>query len=133
MASSDRINDLIDLANESTYDDQNDFGYNSAVSFEQINLENLTFSYVKGTPVFSSLTYEIKKGDKIAIVGPSGCGKTSFSRLLLSFVTPDTGTINLINQQGQIIPQALKHGSTLRMFPKKTFSFLAQSRKIYRC
>ncbi len=48
--------------------------------------------------VFSGISLEIKKGDKIVISGSSGCGKTSLFGLILGFVFPAEGRILFENE-----------------------------------
>ena len=43
--------------------------------------ENVTFSYDQGD-VLKNLSFEIKKGEKVAFVGPSGCGKSTVLALV---------------------------------------------------
>jgi len=41
--------------------------------------------------LFRGLTFEIHRGDRIAIVGPNGCGKTTLLEVLAEIAAPDTG------------------------------------------
>ena len=54
-------------------------GQNSAVKGEigDIELDNVSFSYVKDKKLIEGLNLSVKKGQRIAIVGPTGCGKTT--------------------------------------------------------
>jgi ATP-binding cassette subfamily F protein 3 len=44
--------------------------------------------------LFLDLTFEMRRGQRLAIVGPNGCGKSSLLRLLTLQEAPDTGTVN---------------------------------------
>jgi ATPase subunit of ABC transporter with duplicated ATPase domains len=46
-------------------------------------------------PVIHNLSFEIHKGDKIALIGNNGRGKTTLLKLLAGKLTPDSGTITL--------------------------------------
>ncbi|WP_442593536.1 phosphonate ABC transporter ATP-binding protein [Neobacillus sp. D3-1R] len=46
----------------------------------------------------SSLSFSVKKGEKIAIIGPSGAGKTTLFNLLTGIVSPYEGTILIDGQ-----------------------------------
>jgi ATP-binding cassette subfamily F protein 3 len=45
------------------------------------------------TPLFSDITFEIKKGDKTALIGPNGIGKTTLIKILVGAVTPYKGRV----------------------------------------
>lgn len=72
-------------------------------AFEKICINNVSFEYNSEQEIIHHLNLEIINGDKIAIIGPSGSGKTTFSRLLLSFLKPKSGEINVITGAGEII------------------------------
>ena len=50
------------------------------VTFNQVN-----FSYDEGIPVLKEISFNIKAGEKLAIVGPTGSGKSTLIRLLSRF------------------------------------------------
>jgi len=59
-----------------------------------IIVENLTFSYPgNSSPAIRNITFEIKRGEIIALVGPNGAGKSTLVRLLTRLYDPDSGTI----------------------------------------
>lgn len=62
-----------------------------------INLENVSFSYVKDKKLIEELNLSVKKGQRIAIVGPTGCGKTTIINLLMRFYDVDSGSIKVEN------------------------------------
>jgi NitT/TauT family transport system ATP-binding protein len=58
-----------------------------------INVQDLSFRYESGDPVFSSLDFAIAENETVALVGPSGCGKSTLLRLIAGLETPETGRI----------------------------------------
>jgi len=48
--------------------------------------------------VLSRLSFQIERGERIAIHGPSGSGKTTVLRLLAGFATPDEGVVRIANR-----------------------------------
>ena len=74
-------------------------GQNSAVNGEigDIELDNVSFSYVKDRKLIEGLNLSVKKGQRIAIVGPTGCGKTTIINLLMRFYDVDSGSIRVEN------------------------------------
>jgi len=74
-------------------------GQNSVVKGEigDIELDNVSFSYVKDRKLIEGLNLSVKKGKRIAIVGPTGCGKTTIINLLMRFYDVDSGSIRVEN------------------------------------
>ena len=61
----------------------------------QIQIKDLSFSYVPERPLIDDFNLDVKPGQRIAIVGPTGCGKTTFINLLMRFYDPQDGEIRL--------------------------------------
>lgn len=47
-----------------------------------IEVDDVNFSYVKGTEVLRDITMNINRGEVTAFIGPSGCGKSTLLRCL---------------------------------------------------
>lgn len=73
--------------------------------------ENVSFSYPPGKVelesgtrpeqtlgILKNISFEIKPGEKVALIGPSGAGKTTVMRLLLRFMDPNSGSIKINGQ-----------------------------------
>ena len=56
---------------------------------------NVNFSYIPNTQVLNEISFNIKKGSKVAIVGSTGAGKTSVINLLNRFYDIDSGEISI--------------------------------------
>ena len=61
-----------------------------------ITVKNLSFKYPQNEKAaLSNVSFGIEKGSYVAIVGYNGCGKSTLARLLCGLETPDTGTIEI--------------------------------------
>ncbi len=90
-ASTARINEV--FACEGDFDS---IGSSSEVS-GAISFENVTFTYPNGSgvPAIRNLSFDVAKGERLAIIGPTGSGKSTICWLLLRFYDIDSGTIAL--------------------------------------
>lgn len=71
----------------------------------QLRLEQVSLSASASSQyLLRGISFEVFKGDRIAIVGPSGAGKTSLLRLLNRLGEPTSGSIYLENQEYRQIP-----------------------------
>lgn len=66
----------------------------SDFEYENLKVENLSFSYDGKTKVLEEIRMHAEKGEIIGIVGESGCGKSTFLKLLLRFWERDGGEID---------------------------------------
>ena len=48
-----------------------------------------------GVPVIDDVSFEVARGDAIAIMGPSGCGKSTLLYILGALERPSSGTVTL--------------------------------------
>lgn len=70
-----------------------------------VSLSNLSFAYQSGKPVFLNANCRIEAGKITAVTGPTGSGKSTLIRLLLSFLDPSGGSLELHSDCSP--PQAL--------------------------
>lgn len=63
-----------------------------------LKVKNISFTYIKN-PVVENISFEIKKGQNIALIGESGCGKSTLMKLLYGLYDLDYGEIHYNNKQ----------------------------------
>ena len=74
-----------------------------------IRFDDVSFSYAKGDkPIFTHFTHYFKPATKTAILGETGIGKTTLFRLILGFIQPTSGKIE-VGHSLSFVPQ----GNTL--------------------
>ena len=61
----------------------------------QLRFEDVSFSYVDGTPVLRGVDLEVNPGETVALVGPTGAGKTTILALISRLYDPDRGRVTL--------------------------------------
>ena len=60
-----------------------------------IVFSHVTFSYQPGQPALNDVSFQIRAGEKIALIGPTGSGKSTLIKLLMRLYEPDSGEILL--------------------------------------
>lgn len=63
---------------------------------------NIYKSYDGKTNILKGISFELNKGDFIAVMGPSGAGKTTFLNCISTLDTPSDGSI-LIHQKNLLL------------------------------
>lgn len=61
-----------------------------------VDFEDVGFSYQ--APVIKEATFQVQEGEFVGIIGPNGGGKTTLLKLILGFIKPDSGTIQVFGQ-----------------------------------
>jgi ATP-binding cassette subfamily B protein len=89
MVAADRVFEV--LENESVIKDT---GYiTSSEGKGKIEFKNVRFSYTKDHYILKDINFEIKAGEKLAIVGSTGSGKTTLINILSRFYELNEGSI----------------------------------------
>ena len=89
-----------------------------------IDARNISKSYGSGANRFDALTdvtFQVQRGESVAIVGKSGSGKSTLMHLIALLDKPDAGTILVEDKDALRIKQR-----ELNKFRNKTFGFVFQ-------
>ncbi len=60
-----------------------------------IKLTGITFGYDGKPLLFDSLNFSLSEGERVGIIGPNGCGKTTLFNIIMGFVRPARGLIEI--------------------------------------
>ncbi len=63
--------------------------------FETIEIRDMTFSYIPGTPVLRNVDLKIEAGQTVALVGHTGAGKSTLADLVCRFYDPQEGAVTI--------------------------------------
>ena len=58
--------------------------------YDVLHIENLAKSYVD-KKLFSGLSFDLKRGEKIALIGENGRGKTTLFNIIMDKIKSDSG------------------------------------------
>ena len=61
---------------------------------EVLTVRKLSFAYPGGVPLFSDLSFAVRRGEHILFLGDNGCGKSTLLRLLVGQLTGTQGRID---------------------------------------
>mgnify|MGYP006280591819 FL=1 len=56
---------------------------------------DLTAPYPAGAPLFTKLSFQLRRGQKVALAGPNGCGKTTLLKIISAGLTPGAGSVHI--------------------------------------
>jgi len=93
IAAGDRVHELLATATE---DDSTESRILTIrTDSAAIKFQNVQFAYHPTQPVLRDLSFLVPQGSRTALVGPTGCGKTTSMQLLLRFLEPQAGNIEI--------------------------------------
>jgi subfamily B ATP-binding cassette protein MsbA len=90
VAAGERIFAVLDAENEikDAADSVEFEGFNDKIEFRDVR-----FSYDESREIIKGVSFEVRKGETVALVGPSGGGKSTLSELMERFYDTDSGDI----------------------------------------
>jgi ABC-2 type transport system ATP-binding protein len=79
-----------------------------------VRTEQLTKRYASGLLAVEGVDLEVREGDLFGFLGPNGAGKTTTIRMLLSLISPTSGSIEVLGHQVTLAsPHALEGVGTM--------------------
>ncbi|MDR7434015.1 MAG: ABC transporter ATP-binding protein [Armatimonadota bacterium] len=60
-----------------------------------VAFRNVSFTYDGQQEVLTDITFEVRPGERVAIIGPSGAGKSTLINLILRFYDPTQGVVEI--------------------------------------
>jgi cobalt/nickel transport system ATP-binding protein len=63
-----------------------------------VEVQEVKFNYPRGINALSGVSFEIKKGEKVAILGPNGSGKSTLMLLMAGLLIPTKGEIKVFDE-----------------------------------
>ena len=109
MAGAERVFALLDREPESLDDED---AIDPPPIEGRVELKDLGFEYVAGTPVLHGVSFTVEPGQTIALVGHTGSGKSTITNLIAKFYVPTRGQllidgIDIRKIRGQALTQQL--------------------------
>jgi ABC-type multidrug transport system fused ATPase/permease subunit len=93
-ASAARVSDMSSL----TYERKNGETSLPEATNKVISFKDVSFSYPNKKKALENISFDINKGETIALVGPSGCGKSTILKLILGFYEAQEGDIYIFER-----------------------------------
>lgn len=96
-----------------------------------IKFEHVSFAY-DAHPILRDVSFEIKDKEFIGLIGPNGGGKTTLLKLIMGFLKPSVGTVEVLGKSPELahnpiayVPQTLRFD---RLFPISVMELVLQGR-----
>ncbi len=80
---------------ETEYDEEEEKPKTEVVEFSELKVQKLAFRYPGRKRLLEDISFDLKKGEWIAILGESGCGKSTLLQILQKFYPHEAGKIKV--------------------------------------
>lgn len=96
-----------------------------------VSLQDVNFSY-QDAAVLKNVSFDLQPGEFVGIIGPNGGGKTTLLKLILGFLKPNTGKIQVFGEPPRgsrqpigYVPQSLRFD---KQFPISVLELVLEGR-----
>lgn len=88
-----------------------------------IAVRDVAYSYPDGTPALQGVSFNIGRGETVAIAGTNGSGKTTMAKALISLLRPQAGSARVCGLDVFRTPvqQVAKHAGYVFQYPEHQF------------
>jgi ATP-binding cassette subfamily B protein len=93
-----------------------------------VDVHDVSFSYLDGTPVLSEINMSVGAGERVAIVGETGSGKSTLAKLVMRFHDPTQGSVRIDGVDLKDITRASRV-ETMALIPQDGFLFAGSLRE----
>ncbi|MFM2486143.1 ABC transporter ATP-binding protein [Celerinatantimonas yamalensis] len=69
-----------------------------------IKLNKLTAGYTPGIDILKEISLHVRKAEIVTLLGPNGCGKSTLLKCIAGYLTPNSGQIEIQNNEVGTIP-----------------------------
>jgi ATP-binding cassette subfamily B protein len=76
---------------------ESDTGKTTLNDLNILRLENVSFRFAGRSPLLNNISFEVKKGEIIAIMGENGCGKSTLTQIVSKNYEIENGSIHINN------------------------------------
>jgi len=93
-----------------------------------VDVRDVDFSYLDGTPVLHDVSLSVSAGERVAIVGETGSGKSTLAKLVMRFYDPTQGSVSLDGVDLKDVTRESRV-ETLALIPQDSFLFSGSLRE----
>jgi energy-coupling factor transporter ATP-binding protein EcfA2 len=96
-----------------------------------VHMEDVRFAYHRGQEVLKGISFQMQRGELLAVVGNNGSGKTTLARQLVGLSRPTDGRVQVcgldVSQSG--VEEISAHVAYVFQYPEQ--QFVAQGQTVY--
>lgn len=118
IVSAERLNDVFDIERENVLTGDS----KEIEKIKTLEIRNMTFSYGYALPVLKDTSFQIKQGERIAVLGKNGCGKTTLANILMGLYQVDDAEF-LINNEVVSANIYKNFAAKIAYIPQESFFF----------
>lgn len=94
-----------------------------------VSVKDLHFSY-NSEAVLSNVSFDVEEGDYLGIIGPNGSGKTTLLKLIVGYLKPKKGKIEVYGKDPESLRDRELIGYLPQIMPKKSIDFPATVKEV---